>query len=413
MEYTRPTLATYQTQIVDCPVRYLIVEASTKAGKTTGCIVKLFESSLMGAKGQNYWWVAPSYKQADIAFTRLQLYLNNPALFPVNQSKRLIQIPSGAQIMFLSGEDPDGLYGEDVYGVVMDEASRMRETAWFAIRSTLTATQGWCTMIGNVVGSNNWNYRLAREVEKGKENWNYMKITASDAIKAGILQADEIKDAENSLPHGKFLELYYGIPDESGSNKFCYSFNEKKHIGHCKVNPDYPVVLSFDFNYNPICCGVYQSYDDTIFCCELVKLQNSNIFDLCELLASKFENCILLVTGDASGKAQTAITRDTTNYYTVIKQVINPAKFNVPTSNPKLEQNQVLVNAILENKKVVMDVDKASDLIFDCKFVAVDNEGKIIKTDRNDPTQQADPLDTFRYYLNAFHRSFIKIPEYA
>jgi hypothetical protein len=32
------------------------------------------------------------------------------------------------------------LYGEDVYGAVIDEASRMKEDAWIAVQSTLTAT---------------------------------------------------------------------------------------------------------------------------------------------------------------------------------------------------------------------------------------------------------------------------------
>lgn len=413
IEYTRPWLPDYQKRILDAPERYTITEATTKAGKTVSHIVWIIEEAMKGKPGQNCWWVAPVYSQTEIAFNRMKRFITNKAIFKVNESKLTITLANGVTIWFKTAEKPDNLYGEDVIAAVLDEFTRMREKAWFAVRSTLTATKGKCKFIGNVNGIANWGYQMARKAETGKKDWKYFKITASDAVKAGILEQEEIDDAKSTLPLGVFNELYFGIPDESGSNKFCYSFSEKKHIGHCKVDPDYPVVLSFDFNYNPICCGVYQSYENTIFCCELVKLENSNIFDLCNLLKSKFENCIVLVTGDASGKAMTAITKDTTNYYTVIQQVLRPSKFNVPAANPRLEQNQVLVNAILENMKVVMDIDKASDLIFDCKFVAVDNEGKIIKTDRNDPTQQADPLDTFRYYLNAFHRNFIKIPEYA
>jgi hypothetical protein len=47
-----------------------------------------------------------------------------------------------------SGEKPDGLYGEDVFAAVIDEASRMREEAWHALRSTLTATRGMRISIG-------------------------------------------------------------------------------------------------------------------------------------------------------------------------------------------------------------------------------------------------------------------------
>jgi len=47
------------------------------------------------------------------------------------------------------------LYGEDVYGAVIDEASRMKEDAWTAIQSTLTATRGPVRIIGNVKGEKN------------------------------------------------------------------------------------------------------------------------------------------------------------------------------------------------------------------------------------------------------------------
>ena len=54
-----------------------VVEASTKAGKTFACLVWLFELFLVnGESGWNYWWVAPSYPQARIAYRRLRRAIN-------------------------------------------------------------------------------------------------------------------------------------------------------------------------------------------------------------------------------------------------------------------------------------------------------------------------------------------------
>jgi hypothetical protein len=116
-----------------------------------------------------------------------------------------------------------------------------------------------------------------------------------------------------------------------------------------------------------------------------------------------------MITGDATGKANSALVRDNINYYRIIREQLKvpDTRIKVPSVNPKINENQVLVNAILEHKDVTIDQDNASELIFDCKFVQVDNEGKIIKTDRNDPAQQADAMDTFRYYLNTFHKSVL------
>lgn len=410
LEYTRPWLPDYQKDIIDAEERYTITEATTKAGKTVSHIVWIFEEAMKGKAGQNCWWVAPVYSQAEIAFNRLRRFITDPSTFKANESKLTITLENGVTIWFKTAEKPDNLFGEDVIAAVLDEFTRMKEKAWFAIRSTLTATKGRCKFIGNVNGIANWGYQLARKAEARRKNWRYFKITADDAVRAGILEDEEIQDAKDTLPLRVYLELYYGIPDESGSNKFCYSFKEADHVGSCKVNKDYPVVLSFDFNYNPISCGIFQNYEGTIFCPEMVKLENSNIYDLCDVLRNKLEGCILLATGDATGKNNSALTKDTANYYTIIQKNLPISKFKVPTVNPKMEQNQVLVNAIFEHWKVQMDPDKAQSLIFDCKFVSVDNEGKIIKTDRSDPTQQADALDCLRYYLNAFHRDQMKIP---
>lgn len=413
--FTRPPLTKYQDAIYFSEKRYTVTEGTTKCGKTVSHVIWLFEQALNGKEGHNFWWVAPVFAQSKIAYKRLKRFISDKSLFKANDTEQTITLFNGAVIWFKTGEKPDNLYGEDVHAVVMDEYTRMREEAWFAIRSTLTATKGKCKFIGNVKGTGNWGYQLARKAEAGKlSDWAYFKVTASDAVKEGILDQKEIEDAEATLPRGVFLELYYGIPNENSSDKFCYSFNEEKHIGSCQVDLNYPVYLSFDFNYNPICVGVYQHYDDTIFCPEIIKLENSNIYTLCEVIKTKFPNALLIVTGDMSGKSHSALVKDNLTYFKAIRQALNipDSQMQIKGVNPRLEQNQVLVNAILEHYNVKIDPDKAAPLVFDCKFVRMDNEKKIIKEDRNDPTQQADAMDSFRYYLNRFHSSFVKIPKY-
>lgn len=415
IEYKRPHLTSYQKAIVDSPERFTITEASTKAGKTLSHIVWLFEESLHGKPGYNYWWVAPVYSQAKIAFRRLSRFLRGCDFVKKNEQDLYIGLPNGATIFFKSAEKPDNLYGEDVHAAVLDEFTRMRQDSWHAVRSTITATGGKCKMIGNVKGVGNWSYPLCRDVEAGKmEDWRYFRITADDAVKEGILKQEEIDAAKAVYPQGVFLELYYCIPNENASDKFCYAFSEEKHIGKCYVNKNYPVYLSFDFNVNPICAIVCQNYDDTIFVIDVVKEENSNIYSLCDILKNRYSGMQILVTGDRSGSNRSALVRDNINYYKAIRSQMNLSKSafkGIMGANPSLSENQVLVNAILEHYKVKMNPDTASKLIFDCKFVRVDLEGKIVKTDRNDPTQQADALDCFRYYLNTFFLWFLKVPK--
>jgi phage FluMu gp28-like protein len=75
-------------------------------------------------------------------------------------------------------------------------------------------------IIGNVKGRKNWFYKMARKAEAGEPNMHYAKITAHDAIEAGVLDTEEIEDARRTLPKEVFDELYLAIPTEDGSNPF-------------------------------------------------------------------------------------------------------------------------------------------------------------------------------------------------
>ena len=201
--------------------RYAIVEASTKSGKTHACIEWLFEElSKKGREGRNFWWVAPTYSQSKIAYTRLVRSVPKQLIRQANKFELSITFINGATVRHLSAEKPDGLYGEDCYGAVLDECTRMREEAWFAIRSTLTATNGRARLIGNVKGKKNWAYRVARRAEAGEPDWHYARLTAQDAIEGGVLSDAEIADAKRTLPADVFKELYEAEPSDDAGNPF-------------------------------------------------------------------------------------------------------------------------------------------------------------------------------------------------
>lgn len=426
IRYRRPEKIrkyTKQVAFIDPPTKHAIIEATSKAGKTVGCIVWLFEQALAPIPGRRnkegcyYWWVAPISAVSKIAFRRMKRFIQPASLIvDKNESELSITLANGAIIQFKSADNPDSLYGEDVYAAVLDESTRMKEEAYIAVDSTLTATAGPMRIIGNVKGSSNWSYRLAREVELKKlDQWSYYKLTAADAIDAGVLDPVVLEEKKSRLPRGIFLELYYAIPFVNSSNKFSFAFDAAKHAKPCTVNYSYPIYLSFDFNRNPICCTVFQYYDETIKIPHVIKLENSDIYRLCTYIKNKFTvpgqpTPQFIVNGDASGKAGSAMVKDNLNYFRIIK-----AELKLPVQrmqqlavNPRIEENQVLVNAVLEHVKHEIDPTNAAPLIFDLEFAEMLPDGTLKKADREDPTQQLDALDTYRYYVNRNFRHFLK-----
>lgn len=267
VQYARPRLYAKQRLAIFDPVdvnghpaRFATIEASTKAGKTAGCTAWLVEKGIFGRPGENYQWVAPVYGQAKIAFRRIKRGITatvrsssripsepaNPSPFTFakpNESELFIELVNGAILWFKTAEKPDNLYGEDVHAAVLDEASRMREESWHAVRSTLTATRGPARLIGNVKGRANWFYKLARKAQMGAPGLSFHRITAFDAVAAGVLAAEEIEDARSRLPEAVFRELYLAEAAEDDTNPFGYG-----HIEAClhPMSDEAPVVIGVD-----------------------------------------------------------------------------------------------------------------------------------------------------------------------
>lgn len=214
------------------------------------------------------------------------------------------------------------------------------------------------------------------------------------------------------------LDPYYATVFTNGlwgnrkvDDPYCYCYEDARHKKENTIDRRLELILSFDFNVNPITCGIYQHHGKEIRCLRSIKLANSDIYKLCEYIRVNYVGYMFLVTGDATGSHTNALVKDAMNYYTVIKAELNlsQAQIKVPTVNPPVSENRVLVNACLKWMDVSMHPEDCKDLIYDCKNVSVSDTGKIDKGDRSNPKKRADHLDHFRYYLNTFHKGVLKM----
>jgi predicted phage terminase large subunit-like protein len=226
----KPTFTDYQNAILNSDKRFTITEASTKCGKTFSHIFWLFEEAHKGKSGDEFWWIAPVYSQAEIAFKRLQRKVAASGVYHVNFSKLSITTPLGTIITFKTADNPNTLYGENVHAFVFDEYSRAKEEAWFALRTTITYTKAKGKFIGNVV-SKNWAWDLARKAEKGDDpDFAYFKVTAYQAVDAGILSLSEVEQAKKDLPPRVFKMLYLAEFSEIEGALWTWDTIEKNRV---------------------------------------------------------------------------------------------------------------------------------------------------------------------------------------
>jgi hypothetical protein len=354
-------------------------------------------------------YFAPTYKMLMEVWREMVLVTHEITESKSETEKRL-ELYGGGVIDFWSLEDFNTIRGRKYKRAIVDESAIVRnlKEAWTqVIRPTLTDLKGDAWFLSTPKGKNNYFYDLSSNYLQYPD-WTFWQMPTSANP---YIDPAEIEEARLQLDPLTFAQEYLASFVTENLDSWAYCYRREKHVGKTSLNRAYDVKLSFDFNRNPITCGVFQDYGDKIMGIEQIKLDNSNIYALCDYIRAKYAGCLLMVTGDATGKASSALVKDNINYYTVIKQALNlgNGQFKVASINPSIEENRVLVNSILHHKTVILDEQNCKGLIFDLEHAQVLPDGSLDKSDRKDPTKQLDALDCFRYYCNAFHKHVLKL----
>lgn len=401
-----------QARVLQEAGRFNVLCCGRRWGKTTlseDLLISPDDDSNGALNGLPVAYFAPTYKMLMEVWRETNQTLYN-IISDKSETEKRIELYGGGVIDFWSLEDPNSIRGRKYKRAVLDEAAIARnlEEAWLkVIRPTLTDLQGDAWFLSTPKGKNNYFYDLFQNPDKFKDWRSWQMPTSSNPH----IDPNEIEQARQQLDPLTFAQEYLASFVTENLNAWAYCFNYEKHVRPTSLNKKLEVYLSFDFNRDPITCAVFQYYNQTHYGIEQIKLQNSNIYELCDYILANYSGCMLLVTGDATGKASSALVRDNINYYTVIKNKLNLGlnQLRVPSVNPPLIENRVLVNSILHNHAVHLDPIKCKALIFDLEYAAVLPDGSLDKTDRKDPTKQLDAIDCLRYYLTTFHKHLLKI----
>jgi len=163
------------------------------------------------------------------------------------------------------------------------------------------------------------------------------------------------------------------------------------------------IILSFDFNVNPMCAVEIITEGKTRYQVQEYKVPNSNTRELAESIIdkmqSRYENwrgLNLIITGDASGKARSS-TGDV-NDFEIIKKLFDKAGFAsylfVKSANPPVRERVNFVNALLEKKQFYIS-DACVNSIKDRELVSwkKGSEKFIIDKSDRESTHLSDACD--------------------
>ena len=202
-------------------------------------------------------------------------------------------------------------------------------------------------------------------------------------------------------------------------NLFIYAFRSKaisnRKPGYCHVvkglEVDYslPVCISFDFNVDPCTALICQHAADRSWMSIIdeIRLSNSDIYQVCERIKVNWPNAFIYVTGDATGRGRSAMTKGGKNFFKIIKAELGlgSTRFRIPGQNPSVKNSRILTNSILAKHPAILIDERCKYLIEDLQNVTTDENGDIDKTK---DSHKSHLLDCLRYYFSTFFYDFIE-----
>lgn len=209
-----PTLHRGQHAARVHPARFKVMACGRRWGKTRYGAAMCLQTAVSGGRA---WWVAPSYKMANVGWRLVNRLSAQIPGVTINKSDRLIMFPNGGEIAIRSADNPDSLRGEGLDLAVLDECAFMKESAWTeALRPALSDRKGKAIFISTPKGRN-WFWRLYQQGVDGRNDTMSWQLPTTDNP---FIDDNEIEAARRSLPERIFQQEYLAMFLEDAGGVF-------------------------------------------------------------------------------------------------------------------------------------------------------------------------------------------------
>jgi len=210
-------LLPWQQEVFNDPVRFKIVAAGRRTGKSRLAAWQLIIYGLQTDRG-HVFYVAPTQGQArDIMWTTL-LELAHPVIKSSHINNLQITLVNGCTISLKGADRPETMRGVSLKFLVMDEYADMKPSVWEQIlRPALADQKGDAMFIGTPMGRNHF-YELFTYAEMGDdESYKAWHFTSYDNP---LLDPEEIDTAKKSMSSYAFRQEFMASFEAMGSEIF-------------------------------------------------------------------------------------------------------------------------------------------------------------------------------------------------
>lgn len=189
-----------QQLLVDDQHRYKVIRCGRRFGKSVFAVNKIISSAISSIG--DYWFVAPTYRQAkEIAWRLFDKYTPREFISKKNETELSIEFRNGSRISLKGADNPDSLRGVGLDGVVLDEYAFMSPYAWSVISPVLQDRKGWAIFISTPDGYNHF-YELYNTKDDDFASFHF---TSYDNP---YLDPEELEKEKQRMSPEKFAQEY-------------------------------------------------------------------------------------------------------------------------------------------------------------------------------------------------------------
>lgn len=280
-----------QLQICHDPARFKVLACGRRFGKSL--FATMIAASVALQAGRKIWVVADNYGLTDRVFNELyHLFVNELKLaIPArgggaSKLNRYIRLPNGSTIEGKSCENRKSLVGESIDLLIWDECGLVvnGDDIWNQeLRPTLIDREGSAIFISTPRGKNHfYDFYLtglegmrAREaeqngiqlgaMEEASKEWSGFKFSSycNTLEEGGFLKKSEIDAMRLTMPDVKFRQEVMADFTAVADSAFP-EFNEQTQVVDWDFNPNFPVYVGMDFNYQTPCTTLYLQIDPNL-----------------------------------------------------------------------------------------------------------------------------------------------------
>lgn len=413
--------------LLDCEERYLVLLGGSGSGKSVFAAQKVIIRAL---QNKERFLVIRKVGDTlkDSVFKLITNLLGDYGILgrcEVNKTEKTVILPNGSEILMKGLDDPEKI--KSIAGITsmwIEEATELKEDDFDQLDLRLrgeTPSYKQIILTFNPIDERHWIKK--RFFDEAQEKTVTLRTTYED----NAFLDDEYREVleMKAKANPNYYRIYklgeWGKPDVS--SPFMYNFNKDRHVSKLSIRPDMPLIFGQDFNVNPMATVVCQAWFDKdghhIHFVKEHAVYNKGTKEMIEMIRNSYTPLQLskcLWTGDATSQKRTVEQTIKSGEHLTSWKLINDAfklgsRLRVARANPPVKETRDLCNLILALHPDIKFDEGMSLTINELLYTEADDEGGILKKNRNKEEQRADYIDCVRYILFTFFSDFINNPK--